>query len=254
MKALLTGTAVTLGLSLSAANASPFCIGNFCVVDPDKDDAKMFIVKSDDKDSLEVFGSLIKNTSDHDIDITASTLFTSGNGFANIKPAKDTLLEALTFVPAKGVNLDGFFTSAQLQDNSPKCQKDYPCIAAVPEFKITVNGGETTEATFTYNLDKFNGDVHDNGFDEFPEGSAGTRIDSVTLWIDLLADPFVSFKEIKQVTWSPCDGPSFCDTVVINPTGGAPEASTWAMGLIGFGFVSLLAAVGKRKNARTLEA
>ena len=37
MKALLTGTAVTLGLSFSAANASPFCIGNFCVVDPDKE-------------------------------------------------------------------------------------------------------------------------------------------------------------------------------------------------------------------------
>ena len=235
---------------LAPAHSTPVCQGNFCLVNPDSDEEKMFIVKSDDKDSTEVFGSLIKNTSDHDIKIDSPSLFTSGNGFANIKPAKDTLLTALVFRPQDGVNLDGFFTSAQLQDNFDCKGKDCAPDTASPTFWITVNGGETTQAIFSFDLGKFNGDIHDNGFDEAIEGGVGTRIDNLTLWVDTTNNPYVSFKEIKQVTWSPCASSDLCSGNVINPTGGVPEPGTWALMLSGFGLVTALG--WKRKRTARL--
>ena len=76
------------------------------------------------------------------------------------------------------------------------------------------------------------------GVDEPDENeSKAALITHVTMWV---ATPNVSFAEVKQEEWSPCSVGGGCD-VVINPTGGAPEPSTWMMGILGFGMVGALA-------------
>jgi len=231
MKALLIGTAVALGLSLTAAKASFVQLAA-----EDGDETKMFITKADDKDSSFVWGSVHGNggNSKNDIGIQGTSLFTTGNGFANIKPAKDTILTSLIFTPVTPPNdLDGFFASVQLDWEGLLKNKDKDPQPGFGTFYITVNGSQT----FTYTQD-FSTNDHFNGFDEPGDASTESLITSVKLWTDVAG---VSFKEVKQVDWSSCDGPSLCDTVVINPTGGAPEPSTWALFGIGFASVGVLA-------------
>jgi hypothetical protein len=257
-KLLLTAALGLVALTPAHAGVLPITTGcdpsgNFCLESPDGDDLKMFIDKPKSRTNATIFGSVGTNDNGlDDIGISAGTgLVTDGSGFANIKPAKDTALESVTFAPLIG-SYDGFFTSVQLQDNTPKCAKGVKnCDTAVGQFFITVNG----DATFEFNQG-FDTNVLGNGFDEALNGLGG-QINSVTVWIDTTNNPDVSFKELKQVMWSPCgDASGDCGIGVGGNggvPGGVPETSTWAMGLIGFGAIAGFAAFNRRKAARYVE-
>jgi hypothetical protein len=224
---------------------------DWCVSTGDSDDLKMFIDKPKVK-GTPVFGSVGTNDNGlKDIAISPTTVITDGSGFANIKPAKNSTLESVTLTPSVALDqqFDGFFTSAQLEDNYSCKGKSCAPDTSVPDFFMTVNGSAGT-ATFEYDLKGFNGNNQDNGFDEPAEFGAGDLIKSVTIWIDTTglygaANPDVSFKELKQMTWSPC-AEAECTT------GGVPEPSTWAMMVLGFAGLGYAAFRQGRKTSTAI--
>jgi hypothetical protein len=234
MKNLLLASTLLAAMGTTAAHAAV----QFTQMSEDGDELKMYIdVAHTGTGTNDFFGSVGANTSAKDVEIT--TVFpkvTTGAGYATIKPASGNLVSIL-FTPTAGHNYDGFFTRGQLVwASSGKA----PSTGA---FHMQVNGSGPGSQGFTYSGVKLKADFESMGFDE-KEGTPGGLISSVLLW----ADPGFAFKEVKQVDWSPCGTTSGDCGITINPTLGAPEPSTWAMGLIGFGMVGLIG-WGKR-NAR----
>jgi hypothetical protein len=197
------------------------------------------------KDVSAFFGSVHGNGSGqfkNDILVTTDQSVTTGSGNANIKDGDNQLWTFAKFEPQAGVSLDGFFVRGQLTafcDGPDKC-KDPKTDAT---FTITVNKGLADEASQTFAA-KFNADFTAVGFDE-PLLASGLDDDAhagLIHSVQLDAGPGVAFFELKQIDWSPCGTTVNGDCgLVINPTGGVPEPSTWAMGMIGFGFVGALA-------------
>jgi hypothetical protein len=257
---LLTASAagVLAGLALTDARAGGItsgCQGGFCIEAEDGDELKMF---NDDanKDVDHFFGSVHGNGKPFfTSDITINTVgnVNTGSGYANIKPLKDGILSSVTYtvnpighllsdpIPANDVKnfFDGFFTRAQIGGGGDECAKKNSSCTAVVE--MTVNG----TLMFDYTVAANGKDFSTIGFDEFDESKPGSLIQSVTL--TLLTSGFV-FNEVKQTDWSPCDLTTECGSVVINPTGGVPEPSTWLLGLTGFGFVGGLMLKRSRKG------
>jgi MYXO-CTERM domain-containing protein len=254
MKKLLITTALAAGLA-TGAHASgtgtvldPFMgvgtcdsTGSFCIQDPDADDVKMFL--ENDKNVNTFYGSTTGNGSHFTDTILINTMgyVDTSSGFATIKPVKDGTLTQAIYTPQAQNLFDGFFTRGQLvyTDPNPCAKNDKACVPNVAPDGATVlmqiNGGPVFG--FFEGLPQSN-DFASIGVDEPGENEklAGL-ISSVKIWV---TTPNVSFFEIKQADWSPCASTgSGC--VTINQTGGAPEPSTWMMGLLGFGFVGGLA-------------
>lgn len=84
-------TLAALGLGVGAANAT-------FIVDPNPGGEMLFIdFANNDVSSFN--GSVGSNTSAIDVNVKTSGTVTTGAGYANIKPSKDTILSDLLFTP-----------------------------------------------------------------------------------------------------------------------------------------------------------
>ena len=209
----------------------------------DGDDVKMFLNDTSKGQTVTSFSGSVTGNGSHStgsIDVVPDTGVTTASGFATIKPGGSDPLTSLLYTPATGVDLDGFFTRAQFEFDG---KKDAPASWLV---YMTVASSDGT-STFAFKETKLNADVDEFGFDE-PALRDGAVISSVNLFVTANG---ISFKEVKQEVWSPCDSGSVCGTVVINPTSGVPEPSTWAMGLIGFAVMGFM---GFKRNRMSRHA
>jgi hypothetical protein len=259
MKALLLSAALcALALPAYAGpNITSGCdpSGDFCILSggPDADDVKMFN-NGANKDVPSFYGSTTGNGSHstNSVLVTPNVNVDTGNGFSNITVNKDDtgLMTSITFTPQPGFDFDGFWTRAQMEFTAPKdtCKgKDCPAPPAPPtstDVFLQVNGSTGPIFRFDETLPEKN-DFAYIGFDE-PAGNPGALISSVTMWV---TDPGVSFFENKQTLWSPCGGVSGDCGLVINPTGGVPEPSTWAMMALGFAGLGFAAFRQGRKTS-----
>ena len=215
--------------------------GNLTILSgPDADDVKMFLNDTSHGQTVTSFTGSITGNGGHSsesIGVVPNTGVTTASGFATIKPGGSDPLTSLTYTPESGVDVDGFFTRAQF-DFAGK-HNDAPASWLV---YMTVVSSDGT-ATFAFNETKLSADVDSFGIDEVV-GANGALISSVTLFVNATG---ISFKEVKQEEWSPCGtGMGDCGGVVINPTSGVPEPSTWLLGLTGFGLVAALGWKRKR--------
>jgi hypothetical protein len=220
--------------------------GSFCILPggPDADDVKMFL--DNDKNTDTFFGSTTGNGSHFTDTIKINTMgfVDTSSGFATIKPIKDGLLTDALYTPQAPNLFDGFFTRGQLVYTDPNpCPAHGPCAApAAPPAGATVLmqiNGTGPIFSFFEGLPESN-DFADIGIDEPGENETlAGLISSVHIWV---ATPNVSFFELKQASWSPCEGLDTACGLVINPTdGAAPEPSTWAMFIAGFSLMGALA-------------
>ncbi len=228
--------------------------GSFCIQSPDADDVKEFLDEAKNTDSF--FGSITGNGSFFTDSIKIDTLgfVDTSSGFATIKPIKDGTLTTVDFTPQAKAPVDGFFTRAQLEFDQPdpKCGKNgHPACLTAPDgatVLLQINGGPI----FAFNepLPEQN-DFDFIGVDEPGENEAKAKlITHVSMWIGTAN---VTFSEVKQEMWSPCAVGGGCD-VVINPTGGgAPEPSTWLMGILGVGFVAGVGAWKRKRPVSVVE-
>ena len=239
-----TGTVLDPFMGVGQCDAS----GSFCIQSPDDDDVKMFL--ENDKNTNTFFGSTTGNGSHFTDTIKINTMgyVDTSSGFATIKPIKDGTLTDVTYTPQAPNLFDGFFTRGQLvyTDPNPCKGKDCPAPAAPPAGAtvfMQINGTGPVFAFFE-GLPESN-DFASIGIDEPGENEklAGL-LSSVHIWV---GTPNVSFFEVKQADWSPCAGQDTACGLVINPTTGVPEPSTWLLGLCGFGFI---AALGWRKSRK----
>ena len=220
--------------------------GSFCIQSPDADDVKMFL--DDGKNTDTFFGSTTGNGSHFTDTIKINTMgfVDVSNGFATIKPIKDGTLTGVTYIPQAPNIFDGFFTRGQLvfTDPNPCKGKDCPAPAAPPAGATVLMQINGTGPIFSFfeGLPESN-DFASIGIDEPNENEklAGL-ITKVHIWV---ATDNVSFFEVKQADWSPCAATgSGC--LSATTTGTVPEPSTWAMGVIGFGFLAGLYFRSKR--------
>jgi hypothetical protein len=244
--AYATGTGTLADPITSGCDSS----GSFCILPggPDADDVKMFLDNTKNTDTF--FGSTTGNGSHFTDTIKINTMgfVDTSSGFATIKPIKDGLLTDAIYTPQAGNLFDGFFTRGQLifTDPNPPCHgKDCAPPAAPPNgatVLMQINGSGPIFSFFE-GLPESN-DFASIGIDEPSENEllAGL-LSSVHIWV---ATPNVSFAELKQADWSPCAGLDTACGLVINPTGGVPEPSTWLLGLTGFGLIAALSWKRKR--------
>ena len=188
----------------------------------DIDDLPMFVDAAQNVSTIN--GSLNKNNNAFQ-NITTSAnadFFTDGNGFANLKsedqgnkPNTNTLTE-FTFVPGSSITLptgepfpgfDGTLIRGQIDDVS----------GFNGDVNVTVNftGGGSATHTFSA-VDE--GDIGALGFDEAPGSSY--FVSSVVFSLDGTGG---AWNQVKQMEFSV---PGAITTI--------PEASTWAMMLLGF--------------------
>ena len=238
LRKLLMTTALAAGL------ASPAYASFVQLTVEDGDEVSMFL---ENGHNITTFNGSTTGNGSHftngvAFDTTPVNVDTS-SGNATIKPAGSTLLTSIQITPAlssaSSSFYDGFFTHLQLLNNTGNTS------LTQGTFGITVNG--TT--TFKYTT-SFNADTGPFGFDE-PK-IAGTNLDdeanaTLITKITLFADAGFSFKEVKQMDWSPCTGAgSGCFSRSVD---GVPEPSTWAMMILGFAGVGFIAYRRKRQGA-----
>ena len=256
LSAVLSGSAILASPAITPARATgtgtvadPFegvgqtdAAGNEAILSGhDGDDVKMFLNDTSHGQTVTSFSGSVTGNGSHStgsIDVVPNTGVTTASGFATIKPGGSDPLTSILYTPATGVDLDGFFTRAQFEFDG---KKNAPASWLV---YMTVASSDGT-STFAFKETKLNADVDEFGFDE-PALRDGAVVSSVNLFVTANG---ISFKEVKQEVWSPCDSGSVCGTVVINPTSGVPEPSTWASLLIGF---SLMGAFGYFRGKKPL--
>ncbi len=259
--------------------AVPICSTDpFCFTVPEQgDEGKMDIdVAHSTATQGPFYGSVHGNGAPQftpDITITTDQGVTTGSGYANIKDSDNSAWTEIMFVVnPTAINaktqtvvhtfLDGFYTHVQLEPFQAVGAAPAPAPAAnTAGFTMVVNRGMADEASFDFTGLKWNADIGPFGFDEPMLLSNHKLVDNDALamlvhTVELVTDDGSAFFQVKQTDWSFCQQQAACgDNPVINPTGGgAPEASTWAMGLIGFGVLGALAFKRRRDARFALEA
>jgi hypothetical protein len=226
-----------VGVALAALEACPASAGPtfqpwVALSGEDGDENMMFLKKSGNGGTESTFGSISGNGSHfkNEIEITSDQKFNAANGYATITPVSGNR-DDLVLTPQAGVNVDGMFFRGQFAHGS------------TGTIILTVNGNLGTSQTFKWDIAKLTGgsdkDFSTIGFDEASEKTA-EAIKSVTIsLIDGPGETRLGFKEVKQIDWSGC-GSNGCITSIPVTTGAIPEPSTWAMGIIGFGFMGLI--------------
>ena len=149
---------------------------------------------------------------------TATEVFTTASGVATIKPSND-ILNIMTFTPTGTDHFTSFSTRGQLMSD--------PNAFPVSVYLVV---DDNLGNRFTFLEDKPNQDFSPIGVEAV--AGSGEFITSVSLFTN---DPN-GFKEIKQETFG------FATQVAA-----VPEASTWAMMLLGFAGVG---AMGLRQSGR----
>ena len=144
-------------------------------------------------------------------------MFTTASGFATIKPSND-ILNIMTFTPTGTDHFTSFSTRGQLMSD--------PNVFLLVSVYLVVD--DNLGNRFTFLEDKPNQDFSPIGVEAV--AGSGEFITSVSLFTN---DPN-GFKEIKQESFG------FATQVAA-----VPEASTWAMMLLGFAGVG---AMGLRKR------
>ena len=158
----------------------------------------------------------IASTRANGINLTATgELFTTASGNATIKPDHGVVLDTLTFTPGAGFNFTSFSTRGQLE--------------TAGLVTITVNDNLGQSFTFTEPKDA---DFSPIGVEAI--AGSGEFITSVTV------STLVSggFKEVKQESFGFGLSPAVA---------AVPEASTWAMLIMGFAGIGLM---GMRQRGR----
>jgi hypothetical protein len=235
---LAAGAVISFGAPAHAACTIDLIAGNGhffnCQADNqgnDGDDLKLFV----DKNATpipSVTGSLGGNSNDpsfQNIMISANDTFTTGNGYANLKFTGDTATE-ITYTPIPNSLLDvkghpafngfdGFIFRGQLIATGT---------STTPGITVTLDeiGGGT--ASFNFGVSN-EADFGSLGFDELLGKIEGVKD------VHIFADTGFAFEQIKQLDFS-----------VSGQT--IPEASTWAMMLLGF---ASLGFAGHRASRKT---
>jgi hypothetical protein len=226
--------------ALAAGLASPAFASFVQLTAEDGDEVSMFLSNGHDIKTFN--GSTTGNGSHFTNGLTFNTspvAVDTASGNANIKPAGITPLTSFTITPSLNIAsssfYDGFFTHLQLQNDSGNTA------LTQGTFGITVNGTTTFKYTTT-----FNADTGPFGFDEpkLANGQDDEAHASLITSITLFADAGFSFKEVKQMDWSPCTAGGGCFQSAI------PEPSTWAMMILGFAGVGFMAY--RRRNQSAL--
>lgn len=222
----ISGMALTGAVVLSAISTAS-ALPVFQIGSEDGSELKFYINKpSLDFAGTGFYGSVGVNNSNQDVDVLTNTAVTVGNGYANIKP--DTgVLNSLTFTPTSATAYDGFFFRGQV--NAFDCGKrcDSTPFDGKVYATVTDNLGNIENLTFTGVAD--NSDFATLGFNSI---LVGHSIKSVTIYLDGTG----FFKEFKQVDFSPA------------AISAVPEASTWAMMMLGFFGVGFLAYRRKKQG------
>ena len=219
------GLVVALSSPITKAHAAVVCAGgsaDLVCSSGDGDESKLFAIK--DTDTTTVFASIGANTAVQDVMITTDVPVDADNGFGEIKPStKGDVWMNTTFAPTVTSDFawDGLFVRGQIID-APDTKFDGDLTATVTQ----VNGVTTT---FTWSGIKTNADFGTLGFDE-PLGSLGVAIASASFSLDGSGG---IFKSEKQFEVSACTATSGCIGGGGQPP--VPEASTWAMLMLGFG-------------------
>jgi hypothetical protein len=211
-------TAALAACLVSPAHAA-ICFSGTAAACAGTDEQKIFLESGTTRNGLGNVGSQAGTPLVH---LDSSVNLDLANGFANIKPSSGDSFSNLD-ITIPGHTFGDFLYDVQLFNNRD---------AASLSFTVSALLGGVLQGSHTYSDLKHDADLSFGVF-----ALNGGQIDELTLVSN------TGFKEIKHLQVSDLDG-----GVVINPTGSVPEPSTWAMMILGFAGVGLMA-YRRRKTA-----
>jgi hypothetical protein len=201
----------------------------------DGDEATFFNNKKSDISGTSFYGSIGKNSTSQDVNVTTNGTVTIGNGNANIKGA-DTTFSSITFNPVKFY--DGILFTVQADDIG--CS-GHRCTRVLWDgiVKVVVNGTDT----IYFDDVKANAASDKLLVESIPKiiGGKDYEINPITS-VTISVDSTGFFEEFKQVDFSLYTDPP-------SNTGAVPESSTWAMMILGFAGIGFMAYRRKSKPA-----
>jgi hypothetical protein len=238
IRSTLAAVCMTAGILVVAGTSAH---ATFIISSADDKDELKFFINDANKGVTAFFGSVGKNNSNDDVNVTTISAVNTGNGYANIKPVKDGTLSSLTFTPTNGNAFDGMFFREQIT-GVELCVKKKCVDTFDGDLTATIqdNQGHPVQTIVFHHVLDNSPDFATLGFEDI-EGKSVLEetIKSVTLSLDSTG----FFKEVKQIDFS---GAEF--------TTGVPEPSTWAMILIGFAGVGFAGYRRTKKNVTAFTA
>ncbi|SHK60508.1 PEP-CTERM protein-sorting domain-containing protein [Bradyrhizobium lablabi] len=214
--------------------------GSFSNPNGDGDEVTFFNNKGSDISGTSFFGSIGKNNTSHDVDVTPNGTVTIGNGNANIKGLSgQTTFSSITFTPVNPKAFDGILFTVQADDKGCTGRGCTP-VSWDGIVKVVVNGADTiyfdnvkanaaSDKLLVESIDKI-------------IGGKSIEINPITS-VTISVDNTGFFEEFKQVDFSLFTDPGISSV---------PEPSTWAMMILGFAGVGFMAY--RRKSKPTLKA
>lgn len=158
--------------------------------------------------------------------VTASGPVTLGNGYATIKPNGGTLT-SLIFTPEDPNGFGDFTFRGQLTTTGNEATGSVMV-------KVQDNQGHAAE-TFTFSGLKFNADFGRLGIEGFPSPET-------ILYVEIMTSGDESFKEVKQISFSPAGTPG--------PAPGVPEPASAVLLGLGLALTGAYRARTGRKERR----